>query len=131
MIDEAHDKSALERFEHAAIEGFESPALHDLGTFALHAPGILRDPRMHVLVGRLEGRIVSVGMAFVAAGVVGVYGVATLPAFRGRGYATALTARAVECAPALPAVLQPSPKAASLYRRMGFDAIGAFARWSR
>ena len=68
-------------------------------------------------------------MAYVAAGVNGLYGVGTVPGERGRGYATALTRAGLALAPDRPAVLQPSPAAARLYRRLGFVEIGSFTHW--
>jgi hypothetical protein len=50
---------------------------------------------------------------------------------RRRGYATALTAHVVANAPDLPAVLQPSRIAESLYRRLGFERFGVFRSWGR
>src|SRR5438094_174734 len=73
-------------------------------------PGCLWDQRvlsqpLHLFVGFVEDRPVSVSMAFVAEQVVGVYAVATLPELRGRGYGAALTWRASTVEPSLPAML--------------------------
>jgi Acetyltransferase (GNAT) family len=95
----------------------------------IHAPGILAGSGLHVLVGRHDTRVVAGAMAQLSAGVIGLYGVGTVPGARGRGYATALTRAALALAPDRPAVLQPSPAAARLYRRLGFDEVGAFTHW--
>jgi len=63
--------------------------------------------------------------------VLGIYGVATIPAMRGRGYATAMTTRALATAGDLPAVLQPSTMAEPLYGRLGFARFGTFRSWAR
>ena len=54
-----------------------SGELHGLGPFGVHAPGILDDPAMRAFAGRVGDRVVSVSMAYVGHGVVGVYGVAS------------------------------------------------------
>ena len=53
-------------------------------------------------------------------GLVEVDWVATLPDARGKGYGTALTWRAVEVAPDLPAVLIASDDGQPVYEKMGF-----------
>jgi predicted GNAT family acetyltransferase len=63
--------------------------------------------------------------------VLGIYGVATLPDARRRGYATALTQHAVAAVPGLPAVLQPSVMAERLYSRLGFRRFTTFRSWDR
>jgi predicted GNAT family acetyltransferase len=68
-------------------------------------------------------------MVHLAAGVAGIYGVTTLAPFRGRGYATALTRATLALAPDRPAVLQPTPAAAEIYRRLGFAPIGTARHW--
>ena len=80
-------------------------------------------------MGRVDGDVVSVSMAYVSDEIVGVYGVATLPEYRRRGYAQALTRAAVQSGFGLPALLQPSPMAESMYERMGFYEIGRLQMW--
>jgi GNAT superfamily N-acetyltransferase len=70
-------------------------------------------------------------MACVSSTVVGVYSVATVPAFRRRGFGEAVTWAAVAADPALPAILQPSPEGAALYRRMGFVPVDRYTKWLR
>lgn len=124
------DPSLLREFELVSIRGFESPQLHDFGPLELHGAAILEDPGMHVFVGRVDDEIVSVSMAYVT-NVVGIYGVATPPEHRRRGYGEAMTWAAVEVAPNLPALLQPTALGESVYRRMGFAEIGPFMTWLR
>jgi GNAT superfamily N-acetyltransferase len=49
------------------------------------------DPEVALLVGYLEGKPVSTACMFVAEGIAGIAGVATIPAYRRRGLGTALT----------------------------------------
>ena len=87
--------------------------------FDIHAPGVLEDPAMHVLVGQVDDEVVSGAMVYVAAGVVGIYGVGTVPGHRHQGYARALTRACLAIEPMAPAILQPSAEASSMYRHIG------------
>lgn len=89
-----------------------------------HGPGNAR----HFAV-RIDGRIVSATDLFSDGGTAQVEEVATLPEFRGRGYASAVVQRAVDEALAtghdfvfLIADSDDWPK--ELYRRLGFDEVG-------
>jgi GNAT superfamily N-acetyltransferase len=118
----------LVRFETTAAEGF------DAGTIAphtWHGPAVLADPRLSMWLGLVDGRPAAVSMGFRDAGVLGIYGVATVPDMRRRGLATALTSHALAQASDVPAVLQPSTMAEPMYRRLGFRRFGAFRSWAR
>lgn len=130
-IERVVDATGLQTFEAAAAEGFEHPDMLDDGPGSVHAPGVLDDESFHVFIGRVEGRVVSAAMAYVSDEIVGVYGVATIPGFRRRGYGEALTWAATCVAPRLPAVLQPSASGEATYRRMGYAPAGDFIRWFR
>ena len=125
---EVRDADALAAFEAASSEGFGAPPVP---RFSLHGPPLLDEPRSRIWVGLVGGAAVSGAMAFLHAGVVGVYGVSTVPAARGRGYATALTLRAAAADPRLPSVLQPSAMAEPLYRRLGYERFAAASSWFR
>jgi predicted GNAT family acetyltransferase len=69
-------------------------------------------------------------MAYLSAGLNGIYGVATIPQARGRGFATAMTLAALAVDPDRMAMLQPSNAARSMYRKLGFREIGRFSHWT-
>ena len=117
----------LDAFEQATCASFGAPP--PLTPFEIHAPAILDDPAMHVLIGRVDGAVVSGAMAYQADGVLGIYGVGTVPSHRGRGHATALTRACLAIDPMAPATLQPSNEATALYRRLGFTEVGRFTHW--
>jgi GNAT superfamily N-acetyltransferase len=127
---------ALAEFEATVITGFG--ARRPIAPFDIHAPGVLTDPAMRLLLGRAmasqagvaAGDPVAVSMAFVGAGLLGVYGVATVPAARRHGFAAAMTTAACAFAPELAAMLQPSAAALNIYRRLGFTDAGWFSHWT-
>ena len=119
---------ALRHFEAVSVAGFGLPPVEP---FSLHAPGVLDDPRMQAWVGSVEGHPVCAAMSFVEAGVVGVYGVATLPEARRHGYGAAITERAMSVASGLPSVLQPSPVGEGIYHRLGYRPFATFSTWIR
>ncbi len=127
-IEPVQDVDALLDFERTAGQGFGSPAP---AAYAWHAPPLLGDPRLRLWRGRVGGHTVGVAMSFADAGVLGIYGVATLPGARRRGYATALTRHAIVTGAPLPAVLQPSPMAERMYSRLGFRWFATFRSWDR
>jgi hypothetical protein len=131
FVERVTNPAALAEFEHASTDGFESLELHELEPFGVYGKGVLEDPRMRLYVRREGGRVVSGSIACISAGVVGVYAVATVPAFRRRGFGEEVTWAAIRCEPSLPAILQPSVQGASMYRRMGFTPVGMYTKWLR
>jgi GNAT superfamily N-acetyltransferase len=99
-------------FEAVSVRGFGGKdASVEPGT--IHPAKILEDARM----------------SYRTDAAIGIYGVTTVEAVRGRGYASALTGALID--PALPASLSPSPEAENLYRRLGFEAVGELRQWTR
>jgi GNAT superfamily N-acetyltransferase len=86
---------------------------------------LAEDPWRHYLV-YLDGQPVATASMFLAAGVAGIYDVATLPPARGRGIGTLST-----LVPLLEArrmgyrvgTLQSSPQGLPVYERMGFRTV--------
>jgi ribosomal protein S18 acetylase RimI-like enzyme len=78
-------------------------------------------------VGYVNGTAVATAAAEAAAGVVGIYSVATLAAYQRRGYATALTLRALaETAAASGfrrSILQATAAGLPLYRKLGYQKL--------
>jgi ribosomal protein S18 acetylase RimI-like enzyme len=128
QIERVEDADALWDFELAGAAGFGT-AVQPRATW--HAPAILRDATLTILRGRVDGQTVATSMSYRHAGILGIYGVSTLPAARRRGYATAMTVAALDLDPAIPAVLQPSQMAVSLYGRLGFERFATFRSWAR
>lgn len=105
--------------------GFEAPPeaiARELG------PNLLSIPTFTVVVGSTDQEPVASAMLATtrSVGLAGIYSVATVPAHRGRGYGTAVTAAALELAVEQgydTAVLEPSPAGEAMYRRMGFAPV--------
>jgi ribosomal protein S18 acetylase RimI-like enzyme len=78
-------------------------------------------------VGYSDGLPISTAAAVACDGVVGLYNVATIPKYRGRGYGEAITRYAIATAMRENtigrAVLQSTSQGLSLYRRMGFETV--------
>lgn len=123
------DEAMLRRFEATSVAAFGGdPGAHR--PLALHGPGLLDEPGMHAWLAVLDGRPAGSAMAWLGAGVVGVYAVAVLPRARRRGIGEALTWTATLVDPERPAVLQPSRQAVPLYRRLGYREIARSRTWS-
>jgi GNAT superfamily N-acetyltransferase len=81
-------------------------------------------------VGYVGGNAVATAATMVAAEVVGVYAVATLPAWRRRGFGEAVTRHALAEARRVSgierSVLQSTQSGLSLYRQMGYRQVTIF-----
>jgi GNAT superfamily N-acetyltransferase len=98
--------------------------------------GAIADPRLlggalHLFIGYAAGAPVAVSGAAINHGVVEVDWVTTVPAARGRGYGTALTWRAMQVAPTLPAMLTASDPGQPVYEAMGFLRLLRATMWGR
>ncbi|MQG77709.1 MAG: GNAT family N-acetyltransferase [SAR202 cluster bacterium] len=88
---------------------------------------IVDDPLWSLYLGSFQGKPVSTSALFLGAGVAGIHGVTTLPDYRGKGIATAMT-----YPPLLAAreqgyrmgVLFSSEMAIDIYRKIGFQEYG-------
>ena len=91
-------------------------------------------PAVTLFIGKIDGEPVGVSMLFLSAGVAGIYLVAVLPRFRGRGIGSSLTltplVRARNTGYRV-AVLQASEQGEAMYRRLGFKEYCRFEcyRW--
>jgi GNAT superfamily N-acetyltransferase len=97
--------------------------------FARHAESTLEDSEMSYLNARLPGKVVASTIAHATEDMLGIYGISTLPAFRRRGYGTALVHAAVALRSDLPASVHPDPPSVPRYTPFGFEPAGEIAVW--
>jgi len=92
---------------------------------------VLEDPSQRVYVAMADGEVVGAGESGIADGVLGVFGIATLPSVRRRGVATALTSFLIEdrADEADLAVLQSSPLGFGVYAGLGFRPMSTWEVW--
>jgi len=113
----------------AMVEGFESNDNQDsrltLDTLGRRDPNRREGPWVR-FAGRFQGRPVASSGLILAGGIAGVYNVATLPAFRRRGFGGAMTHAAMRHARTLEyrvAVLGTSELGRGVYERLGFRDV--------
>jgi ribosomal protein S18 acetylase RimI-like enzyme len=114
-----------ERAEYAAAlaAGFEAPPeimapFSSAEAFAM--PGAVP------YLAREDGQVAAVGLGIVGDGIAGIFNIATVPAYRGRGYGRAVSSRIVADAIGRGAALvylQSSADGYPLYQSMGFRTV--------
>jgi hypothetical protein len=127
---EATNSTRLDEFAQVVIDGFPIPELQPFRAGSFLDERVL-GAGLRLWVGDACDRPVTSAAAYVAAGVVGVNFVATLPHERRRGYGEAVTWRATMAEPGLPAVLLASDPGRPVYARMGYLPVTRFSLWVR
>jgi GNAT superfamily N-acetyltransferase len=102
----------------------------------VHDTAVITDPRLlggdlHLFLGYAGNAPVATSGAAIHHGLVEIDWVATLPQARRRGYGAAMTWRAVQVAPDLPAALLASDAGQPVYERMGFLRLLRASMWAR
>jgi predicted GNAT family acetyltransferase len=114
-----------------AAAGFEE---EDETFLRLIPPPVLRTEGTRAYIGEVDGEIVTTALGVTLNGHVGVFNVGTPPAHRRRGYAAAITARAVAdglAAGAGWAWLQSSTAGYRVYEALGFETVERWQCWVR
>jgi GNAT superfamily N-acetyltransferase len=124
-IERVRNEMQLEQWLQPVARSFEFDPEVTAAYYALFASqGFGPDLPWQLFVGVERGQPVASSRLFCAAGVAGIYHVATLPGARGRGFGTALTLTATRAARELgyrTAILTASPAGYRLYQRLGFE----------
>ena len=123
-VERVRDRATQEQWVRVSCEGFGmSGSLIEAEIVAMARDDLGHDGAAHYYLARLHGKPVATAALTLAAGVAGLFAVATVEAARGRGIGTAVT-----MAPLLDArargycvgVLQASEMGYPVYERMGF-----------
>jgi ribosomal protein S18 acetylase RimI-like enzyme len=119
-----------ELFARLSARGFEEP---EEPFVAMTPPSLLRDTGFRAYIGEVAGAPVATAAAAAFGPAQGIFNVTTLPAYRNRGVAAALTARAIAEGIDLGARwswLQSTVAGLGLYRRLGFTVLEAWQSWT-
>lgn len=115
---------------HTAAAGFEAPEEVFL---RLMTPQMLRFDGARCYIGEVAGEPVATGYGELSpGGGVGIFNIATIHRFRGRGFGSAVTARALADAAADGATwawLQSTEDGYHVYERLGFRTAADWQRW--
>lgn len=126
-IDKVASESDLQDFKTVFMQGYGMPEwAAQAWVEATLQFGIEQAP-WTMYVGRLAGQPVATNLLFHGAGVVGVFGIANVPAARGKGIGAAITLKPLLDSRALGyryAVLFSSEMGFSVYQRIGFRDCG-------
>lgn len=121
------DERRLQQWAQIFVQSFDTPSFAGQAWVdATLAVGIERAP-WKLLVGTLAGDPVCCGLLYCGAGVAGLVGLGTLPAFRRRGIGSAMQLERLRIARELGyryAVLFASAMGYSPYRKLGFQDTG-------
>jgi uncharacterized membrane protein len=123
------DDATLEIFVRTAAAGFGSSLEHNAAQFT---PRLRRLPGESVILVRAAGEPVSTAACLVRGDAVGIFGVATTPQGRGRGYGSLATWRACAIgfeAGARFAYLRSSALGNPVYRGLGFRTVETYSWW--
>ncbi len=116
------DLEALKAWCQAWVRGFEMPGFAGEAFFDFMSCVGFETSRPYL--GWLDGQPVATSLLVLAAGVAGIYNVATVPEARQKGIGTGMTLTPLQEARAMGyrvGILQASEMGASLYRRVGFE----------
>jgi GNAT superfamily N-acetyltransferase len=130
-IEEARNVEMHTEHVRTDAAGFGAPA--DVNE-RLFTSATLEHEGYRPFTGYVDGRPVATSALLITDGIAGIYGVATIPEFRRRGIAEAMTRHAIVRgaeAGCTIASLQPSPMGRALYERMGFREVAGFQLFGR
>jgi GNAT superfamily N-acetyltransferase len=133
-IERVGDEAALWQWVQVAGTSYGEPEAILQSRFAVHAAlGLDGDRPLQRYLALLDGEPVAIAALLLAAGVAGIYEVATIPAARRKGIGGAVTLEALRQASARGyrvGVLEASPMGFPVYTRLGFQQTCSFDIYS-
>ncbi|MFF7993647.1 GNAT family N-acetyltransferase [Kitasatospora xanthocidica] len=131
-VDEAVDGDDFAQVERAIVEGFPLPARRPWVRGEALPERLLDEPGWRAWLGRVDGAVAGTCLTYDDGRATGVYWVATLPDWRGRGVAKVVLQTAlVHAHPDRPATLVATSLGEPLYRKLGFTEQARTCWWSR
>jgi GNAT superfamily N-acetyltransferase len=126
VIEEVNDEATLQAWIRTSAIAFGSDPEHIDPHYVRFEQCLGYDPALPYrrFLGRLYGLPVATAALFLDSSVAGLYSVGVLPAFRSRGYGTAISLAALHYASAqgyLLGILQSSEPGYRIYARLGFQ----------
>jgi ribosomal protein S18 acetylase RimI-like enzyme len=129
-VERVGDPEVLRECVEVMRVGFGLPELTSEVFFeAFTDVGLGEESPLRSYIGRLDGEAVAASSLLVAAGVGGIYNVATLPEARRQGLGAVVTLEALRAAREIGyriGVLQSSAMGLGVYRRLGFERYGTY-----
>ena len=133
-IRQVESRGNFEGWQSVFEAGFNvPPAVSGAFVEAYTALGFAGASPTHHFTASVEGKVAGCATVFMGAGAAGIYNIATLPEFRGRGIGSALTLQTLHYGQAKGfrvGVLQASSEGLRMYRGLGFTercTIGIYA----
>jgi GNAT superfamily N-acetyltransferase len=117
------DEAALVRAERVIVDGFPRPGLQPFQPGRALPALILARPGWQVWLGCAGGEPAAVCCGYDDGAAVGIYWLATLPAFRSQGLGRALMTAALSAHPGRPAALAATAAGEPLYKSLGFQTV--------
>jgi hypothetical protein len=118
----------LEAFITTLVDAFPLPELAGL-PLGGYTEAVLDVDGWNLWLGRIDGRPVATGAAWVHGGIVDVEWISARPETRGRGVGAAITWAATMTDPSRPAMLIASDLGQPVYERMGYLRLTRFTLW--
>lgn len=117
------DETALILAERVIVDGFPRPALQPFQPGRALPALVLAAPGWQVWLGCGGGEPAAVCCSYDDGAAVGIYWLATLPAFRSRGLGRALMTAALAARPGRPVTLVATAAGEPLYASLGFRTV--------
>jgi GNAT superfamily N-acetyltransferase len=129
-IEPVADQDALAEAEQVIVDGFPQRSMQPYQRGRMLPPSLVTAPGWRVWLARCDGAPAAACCTYDDGAAIGVYWVATMPAYRSRGLGRAIMIEALAAYPSRPATLVATAAGRALYSSLGFGTV-AMALWLR